>query len=195
MKKIFDKRITHIIPVDNGYYVVTLGEDSKVYFVSDDYKISLIESCSKPSYVYPFDKGNIFIPSLYYRACRHSESEIKKYKTKADIIEGIKNAICYENAAYYYTGPSNADAKVWKLDFDTGVNEEIQLGIPKRRARQLRYAYIGFFEGKLCVMYYYFGPRDICFDDMYIRMYKKMEDEFVLISENLIERDVREIDC
>ena len=49
--------------------------------------------------------------------------EMKKYRTKADIIEGIKNAVCNENSAYYYTRPSSADAKVWRLNVSIAKNE------------------------------------------------------------------------
>lgn len=195
MRKIFDKGIMHIIPKDNGYYMVTSDVDSKVYYVSEDNSIVLFESYSKVSYVYPYGKDGVFIPSLYYRAYGYKNSEMKKYRTKADIIEGIKNAVCNDNSAYYYTRPSSADAKVWRLDFDTGINEEVQLGIPRRKGTQIRYAYIDFYGNKLCVIYYYFASKDICFDDMYIRMYEKTGDEFKLISEKLIERDVREVEC
>lgn len=185
----------HIISNENGLYMVTSNVDSQLYFVSRQGEIHLINSYNKVTYVYTYKNNSIFIPCLYYGAYGYKNDEVIKYKTKANLLEGNHNAVCTGDSVYYYTRNSSCDAKIWCLDLETGVNEEVQLNIPKRKKRRLRYSYINVCEDKLCVIYYYFDEKDVIFDDMFIGIYEKKNSKYELISEKLIERGVRNIKC
>lgn len=193
MKKIFDKGILHIIPDPLGHFLITSEVDSRVFLLSKDNDIKQIESDSKASYVYRYDKASIFIPSMYYRAVGYEGEQTKKYKTKVDLLEGNHMASCDEKIIYYYNQPANTNAKLWKLNFETGINEEIKLNIPKRKNRRIRYTYISINKDELTIMYYYFGEKEFCFDDMFMRVYRVVEDGYEMIDEKFIETSVRGI--
>ena len=101
MKGIFDTSVSKIIADNAGYYFITAETDSKVLYVSKDNDIKQIEAYNKATYVYKYDKNNIFIPSMYYRAFGYHNKETKKYRTKIDLLEGARMAVCDNENIYY----------------------------------------------------------------------------------------------
>lgn len=193
MKKIFDKGVYHIIINCFGFYIVTSDIDSELFFLSKDGVAKKIEAYSNVTYVYQDGIDGIFIPSMYYRAVGYRNGLIQKYRTKLDLFEGKHMATCSNDNIYYYSSPVSSNAKLWKLNLETGVNEEIQIDIPKRKKRRIRYSYVSIDRDELIVIYYYFGEQEICFDDMFMRVYKIVDNKYKLISERLIEKGVRGI--
>lgn len=191
MKKLFDKGVTHIITSNNGYYFVTAGVYSEIYHASKDNNIGSVETYSKANYVYPYGKENVFITSAYYRACAYENGRMKKYRTKLDSGVGSHGVVFDKDNIYYYTDSMSADTKLWKLNVESGVNEEIRLEIPKKKKRRIRYSYISMHEDRLIIIYYYFGEEEDVFEDMYIREYKCTHDKYELLREKWIEKGVR----
>lgn len=191
MKKIFDKGVLHIISDCSGCFLITSDIDSKVYFLSDDKEITQIETYSKASYVYRYDADGIFIPSMYYRAVGYDKDLIRKYRIRTDLLERHGMAACDNKNIYYYNMPVSTNAKLWRLNFESGLNEEIKLDIPKRKNRKIRYSYVSINENELLVIYYYFGEQESCFDDMFMRIYSITDDNYELLCERLIEKGVR----
>lgn len=193
MKKIFDKGVCHIIFNCFGLYIITSDIDSELFFLSTDGVTKKIEVYGKVTYVYQDGKNGIFVPSMYYRAVGYKKGLIQKYRTKMDLLEGNQMAACSNDSIYYYSSPVSSNAKLWKLNLESGVNEEIELHIPKRKKRKIRYSYISVDRDELIIIYYYFGEQEICFDDMFMRVYKIVDNRYELINERLIEKGVRAI--
>lgn len=191
MEKIFDKGVLHIILDNLGYFLVTSNVDSQAFAVSADKEIKQIETYNKASYVYRYDIDSIFVPSMYYRAVGYKKKVMTKYKTKIDLLEGNRMVACNKENIYYFNQPSGANAKLWKLNFASGVNEEIKLDIPKRKNRKIRYTYISIYKDELIIFYYYFGEQELCFDDMFMRVYKIVDNTYELLNEKFLDTGVR----
>ena len=193
MEKIFDKGVLHIILDQLGYFLITSDIDSKVYVLSEDKETKQIETYTKASYVYRYDINSIFVPSMYYRAVGYKKDIIKKYKTKIDLLEGNRMAAFNRENVYYFNEPSGSNAKLWKLNLESGINEEIKFDIPKRKNRKIRYTYISINKDELIIFYYYFGEQELCFDDMFMRVYRIVDDKYELLDEKFVDVGVRAV--
>ena len=99
------------------------------------------------------------------------------------------------NCVYYYTSPLSSDAKLWKLDLYTGINEEVKLDIPKKRGCKVKYSYINIEDDRFVAIYFYFKEKAPCHGEMYIRVYKDVDGSWVMMKEEQIEVGVRGIHC
>ena len=195
MKEILKKPTMHIIEDAQGHYFVTADVHSDVYYLSKDKDVKQIDCYDKATYVYLDNNNDVFIPSLYYRACGYKGENLQKYRIKTDLLERTESLSFYNGCAYYFTIPFSNNAKLWKLNLETGIHEEIRLDIPKRKKRKIRYSYINVSKDILTIIYYYFGEEEHCFDDMFIREYEHINGKYELKYERYIEKGVRSVQC
>lgn len=197
MKRLLKKGIERIVRTKTyGLCLVTWAIDSEVYAVTADEQLKKIESFSKALYVYEYEDRNfVFIPSLYYRAYGYTHGNVQKYRTKCDLIEGMEQVMFDNGFVYYFTSPFSSDAKLWKMDIVTGQNEEVVIDIPKRRGYRIRYTSIAGDDGKMLLTYYHFNEKTRDFGDVFARIYEKKDSEYVYVSEEKFEKNVRSISC